>query len=404
MQPRVCSAAALLLVATAMLVGAPGPVAEARREKGGPAAAARSVECAVCHAVAVELQLELEKTANSTEVIELSRRPASDLGKSQHRDGGRAIKYVDSEMRITDALQAACQALKRSYRVQTVGGRRRLAQVRRVGDRPAATDLEGVDWNAAGDKIHSVCEELAEERERDIIAAVRASADLAAAVCYKARGPCGSTRAPNCSPGEISFAADGSGGEPCWTCERGKYQPLSGSSACVACAVNSSTSERGSTSPSDCRSVCPAGSHGKGGVHPCETCPLHSYQMLEGASECVSCPGGLGTNSTGSARLDQCVAICGDGKVATSEACDDFNVAAGDGCSESCKIEEGWVCELKKAAPRHSVCHRAGEHSRQGKESVLQQIPDTRYSSRQDTEPVLHQAQGMGRTERGGGQ
>ena len=307
-----------LLAAAVLLAAAAGPAAGAQRGRSG-GAAARSVECAVCHAVAVELQHELEKTANSTEVIELSRRPSSDLGKSQYKSGGRAIKYVDSEMRITDALQAACQALKRSYRVQTVGARRRLAQVRRVGDRPAATDLEGVDWNAAGDKIHSVCEELAEERERDIIAAVRGGADLAAAVCFGgagsgARGPCGNARAAECPPGEISLAADGSGGEPCWTCERGKFQPLSGASACMDCAGNSSTRERGSASEGDCRSVCPAGAHGKGGVHPCEPCPLHSYQMYEGASECVPCPGGKGTNATGSSSQEQCMAICGDGR------------------------------------------------------------------------------------------
>ena len=43
MQERVFSAAALLLVAAAMLAGELGTVAGARHEKGGPAAAARSV-------------------------------------------------------------------------------------------------------------------------------------------------------------------------------------------------------------------------------------------------------------------------------------------------------------------------------------------------------------------------
>lgn len=38
------------------------------------------------------------------QVIELSRRPAADKGKGQYNKG-RAIKYIDSEMRVTDALQ-----------------------------------------------------------------------------------------------------------------------------------------------------------------------------------------------------------------------------------------------------------------------------------------------------------
>ena len=37
-------------------------------------------------------------------MIELSRRPAADKGKGQYNKG-RAIKYIDSEMRVTDALQ-----------------------------------------------------------------------------------------------------------------------------------------------------------------------------------------------------------------------------------------------------------------------------------------------------------
>ena len=303
--------------------------------------------------MAVEVQHALAATANSTEVIELSRRPSSDLGREQYQKKGRAIKYVDSEMRITDALQEACQVLKRSYRPQTIRGRRRLAQVRTIGDRPPSEDLEGVDWSAGGDKVHSVCEELAEERERDIIEAVRNGTDLSRAACFSRAGktkgsskaPCGNVRLDECPPGEFSLAADGSGGEPCWACERGKFQSESGATGCVSCPGDSSTRDRGSTSNTDCAAKCSKGSHGTGGVEPCEPCPLHTYQMFEGASECVQCPLGNGTTSLGTSSRDACVAICGDGRVAIGEGCDDGNVAGGDGCSAACEVEQGWKCE-----------------------------------------------------------
>ncbi len=288
-----------------------------------------SIECAVCHAMAVEVQYELEKTANSTEVIELSRRPSSDLGKQQYQKGGRAIKYVDSEMRITDALQAACQTLKRFYRVQTIGGRRRLVLGQKRGDHSPPTDLDGIEWSSGGEKVLSVCEELAEERERDFIDAVRSTVDLAGAVCFggakksnrsSKAGVCGNDRTEKCPPGEFSFSTDGSGVEPCWECEKGKFQSQSGATACIACATNHSTPSRASTSEKDCRTLCFKGSYGTGGgVFPCEPCPLHTYQMHEGASECVECPSGKGTRSLGSVDHLDCMPICGDGRKAGDE-------------------------------------------------------------------------------------
>eukprot|EP01043_Picozoa_sp_COSAG02_P085216 COSAG02_NODE_22902_length_736_cov_1.194662_1_plen_210_part_01 len=40
------------------------------------------------------------------------------------------------------------------------------------------------------------------------------------------------------------------------------------------------------------------------------------------------------------------VRICGDGKKASTEGCDDSNLADGDGCSASCQIEPGYVCPI----------------------------------------------------------
>jgi fibro-slime domain-containing protein len=46
--------------------------------------------------------------------------------------------------------------------------------------------------------------------------------------------------------------------------------------------------------------------------------------------------------------------VCGDGFIALGEACDDDNAAAGDGCSDTCQIEQGWLCPIPgaKCQPR----------------------------------------------------
>jgi cysteine-rich repeat protein len=38
------------------------------------------------------------------------------------------------------------------------------------------------------------------------------------------------------------------------------------------------------------------------------------------------------------------VRLCGDGRRAAAEECDDGNAAEGDGCSASCRVEAGWAC------------------------------------------------------------
>lgn len=38
--------------------------------------------------------------------------------------------------------------------------------------------------------------------------------------------------------------------------------------------------------------------------------------------------------------------ICGDGIKVSGEKCDDGNTKIGDGCSDTCEVEEGWICDL----------------------------------------------------------
>jgi len=60
--------------------------------------------------------------------------------------------------------------------------------------------------------------------------------------------------------------------------------------------------------------------------------------------------GGVGSvssgGSSGSAADHNATPTCGDGNQDPDEACDDGNSRSGDGCSESCAAEPGWVCVI----------------------------------------------------------
>lgn len=51
-----------------------------------------------------------------------------------------------------------------------------------------------------------------------------------------------------------------------------------------------------------------------------------------------------------------CVEVCGDGIRGDAE-CDDRNTINGDGCSGSCLIEEGFLCEANPAAGMGDICY-----------------------------------------------
>ena len=53
----------------------------------------------------------------------------------------------------------------------------------------------------------------------------------------------------------------------------------------------------------------------------------------------------------------EATAICGDGLIQDTEQCDDQNMAAGDGCSLSCKIEAGFICRSEPSDCEPSVCN-----------------------------------------------
>ncbi len=48
--------------------------------------------------------------------------------------------------------------------------------------------------------------------------------------------------------------------------------------------------------------------------------------------------------------------VCGDGKVESPETCDDHNDASGDGCDDACALEAGYVCPFPGAACQSAEC------------------------------------------------
>ena len=73
-----------------------------------------------------------------------------------------------------------------------------------------------------------------------------------------------------------------------------------------------------------------------------EQCDDHNLNSGDGCSEACLIESGFVCPEVGSA----CIAkACGDGILAGKEECDDGNTADGDGCSYRCKVEKGWLCD-----------------------------------------------------------
>ncbi len=82
-------------------------------------------------------------------------------------------------------------------------------------------------------------------------------------------------------------------------------------------------------------SVC-----GNGIIEPGEECDDGNTLSGDGCS--ATCRIEQGWECTGEPSV--CVTVCGDGLIRGNEECDDGNTSPGDGCSSGCRIEEGWNC------------------------------------------------------------
>ena len=62
-----------------------------------------------------------------------------------------------------------------------------------------------------------------------------------------------------------------------------------------------------------------------------------------------------------------CSSVCGDGKKASSEECDDNNTDPNDGCSPTCMIEANGHCQHPNNNP--SICDICGNGKRKPPET-----------------------------------
>src|SRR5262245_23977263 len=66
-------------------------------------------------------------------------------------------------------------------------------------------------------------------------------------------------------------------------------------------------------------------------------------------------PGGQDIADGGMDGSDGSAGLCGDGKLAASESCDDGNLEDGDGCSATCTVEMGYNC-VGQPAKCSAIC------------------------------------------------
>ena len=88
---------------------------------------------------------------------------------------------------------------------------------------------------------------------------------------------------------------------------------------------------------------------GDGVVSAAEECDDSNSKSGDGCSQaCALESGWVCTGQNGTV----CTPICGDGVLVSDEQCDDGNKVGGDGCSGTCTLEAGWTC----SGPTNGVC------------------------------------------------
>ncbi len=83
------------------------------------------------------------------------------------------------------------------------------------------------------------------------------------------------------------------------------------------------------------------GTCGNGRIEDGETCDDRNAVARDGCSETCRIEDGWSCEGEPSS----CSVHCGDGLIFGQEICDDGNALSGDGCSQDCNVEDGWVCE-----------------------------------------------------------
>jgi fibro-slime domain-containing protein len=85
---------------------------------------------------------------------------------------------------------------------------------------------------------------------------------------------------------------------------------------------------------------------GDGKKEGTEACDDGDDDAADGCSATCALEAGYACNSPG----QPCAPVCGDGTVIAPEKCDDQNTSIGDGCNATCQTEAGWECKTAGAA------------------------------------------------------
>ncbi|XP_022105727.1 sushi, von Willebrand factor type A, EGF and pentraxin domain-containing protein 1-like [Acanthaster planci] len=104
-----------------------------------------------------------------------------------------------------------------------------------------------------------------------------------------------------------SFSSNGV--VPCLECMQGEYQPLPGQTSCVACPNGTTTQDYGAQSFNQCQEICNPGNVSDTGLAPCRPCERSTYQPLTQQLQCMPCPNGTTTLTTGATSIEECKEI-----------------------------------------------------------------------------------------------
>lgn len=125
-------------------------------------------------------------------------------------------------------------------------------------------------------------------------------------ICEAGRVPRGQL-CVECGPGTYYNSST----KLCHNCAMGTFMTGYASLACTPCPAGQTTRNIGSTSASDCATICPIGHYFNSSS--CVPCNISFYQNQTGQFSCKSCPRGYLTLNTGSTSLTQCSEGCASG-------------------------------------------------------------------------------------------
>ncbi|XP_025088235.1 proprotein convertase subtilisin/kexin type 5-like [Pomacea canaliculata] len=115
-----------------------------------------------------------------------------------------------------------------------------------------------------------------------------------------------------CSPGHRrNFTTN-----QCELCDYGYFQPEQWQDTCIPCNTNYTTSNTGSTNPSDCKFVCPPGYEDPGSqtCQPCQQGYFRSNSLADRFQGCTACNAAFTTAGIGSTSSDNCnITACSPG-------------------------------------------------------------------------------------------